>query len=437
MSHTVVVGGGLAGIAAAVALSLASERVTLFERRRVLGGRASAFPVETGWLDNCQHVILGSCVNLMDLLKKLGTDQRVSFHSEIPFFELGKTTVIHPSRLPVPLHFLPSFLKAPLFNLKEKWEIVKLFSKLRTLSMEDPSLDQMTLETWLIRNNQSPESIANFWNIVFVSSLNETLNRISAKYGVMVLKETFFRKREFAEMGTPNVSLSELYHEAAESLFQKGKVKVVYSNVKAYDFTDSKPKVILDDGTMHEGDTLISAVPFYNLLPLLPEPMREDPFFSQTKNLETSPILGIHLWFDRHVTKAPFGAFPVSPIHWFFSKPPQDEGQYIQLVVSACRDFMNESTESLVDLGLQELRKIFPGKMQAARLVQSRVVRESRATFSPLPGVDRFRPTQVTPVPRFFLAGDWTQTGWPATMEGAVRSGYQAAAALLARKSGN
>lgn len=425
-----IAGGGLAGIAAATALAEEGYQITLVERRQFLGGRASAFPMENGWLDNCQHVVLGCCFNLLHLLQKLGTRDLVSFYPKIPFFSHGKITYLSPSKLPVPFHFLPSFLRTWLFSAKEKFNILKLFSKLMKIDCTDPLLEQTTLLDWLKNSHQSDRIINYFWNLIFVSSLNETLDRIAAKYGIMVLQETFLRNREAGFLGTPNVSLAELYDQAAKNLFLKREVKIIHSNVKAILPGETHPKIVLDDNTSLEAEKVISAVPFYNLLPLLPAPIRKNYFFSRFENLETSPIFGIHLWFDRPLSPLPFGGFPGSPIHWFFAKHGEKDAHYLQLVVSACRPMVNWSSHDLINLGMDELKKNLPSSRNA-RLLKGKVVREMRATFSPKPNSDQYRPPQETPVPGFYLAGDWTATGWPSTMEGAVISGYRAAESIL------
>jgi squalene-associated FAD-dependent desaturase len=429
-SEVLILGGGLAGISAALALAESGWKTALVERRRFLGGRAAAFPYEGGWLDNCQHVVLGCCINLLDLLEKLKTRALISFHESIPFFSQGKNAVIKPRKLPEPLHFIPDFLKAPLFSAKEKFDVVKLFSKLLFFPEKDEDLEKITMTNWLKSQKQSSLLIQNFWQIVLVSSVNENLERMSAKYGVMVLRKAFLPHRHSALMGTPTVPLSKLYHEPAVALFQKMGVKLLHANVKGIEKDGENWNVFLEDGKTLKAKSVISALPFYNLLPILPTKIARENFFARFSNLETSPILGIHLWFDRPISEKPFGALAGSPIHWFFVKPEDEGKHYVQLVVSASRDFMKSPSIELVKLGVSELKKYLPDAKHAS-LLKWHVVREARATFSAVPGSDAWRPTCETPLPNFFLAGDWTATEWPATMEGAVRSGYRAAERVL------
>jgi len=427
-----ILGGGLAGIAAAVALAQEGFPVTLIERRATLGGRASAFQSDGVWVDNCQHVILGCCTNLLHLLNDLKTSHLIRFYDSIPFYANGKTTLIKPSFLPSPFHFMPSFLKAPLFSWKEKLSILRLMGKLLKHAPNPEDLDKLTMLEWLKTEGQPEGAIEKFWSLVLVSTLNETLDRASAKYGVMFIQEAFLRDRVSASFGVPEVSLAELYHVGAETLLNQYKVRRIQATANAVAFESNRSKVFLDKDEPLEFDDLISAIPFYNLIPILPPQIRENRFFSRVNSLETSPILGIHYWFKKPLTQNRFGAFPLSPIHWFFTHPSRGESFYVELVVSASRALMDSSNDSLVQLGLKELSEYFPNAV-ASYLIKSIVVRETRATFSIKPGSDAFRPGQATPIPGFYLAGDWTDTGWPATMEGAVRSGYRAAELVMSQ----
>lgn len=421
-----VIGGGLAGIAAAVSLGQRGHDVTLIERRSTLGGRASAFSSDGAWVDNCQHVILGCCTELLRLLKDLGTDKFIRFYPAIPFYAENKTTKLRPSRLPSPFHFLPGFLAAPMFSWKEKWSILRLFSKLWKTPPDPDRLDKLTILDWLRREKQPDSAIRKFWELILVSTLNETLDRASAKYGAMMIRESFLTDRNASLFGVPDVPLHDLYHEGAETLFNRYKVKRIQGAVNALGFEGERRQVYLDQEQKMEFDSIISAVPFYNLMPILPPQIRENEFFSKVKNLDTSPILGIHYWFKRALTRERFGAFPLSPIHWFFTHPSREDAFYVELVVSACRPLLDSTNNDIIRLGLKELARSFPEAAEQ-NLLKSIVVRETRATFSITPGSDRFRLPQSTPVSNFYLAGDWTDTGWPATMEGAVRSGYRAA----------
>lgn len=428
-----VLGGGLAGIAAAVALAESNMEVSLVERHRFLGGRAAAFPVDEGWLDNCQHVILGCCTNLLHLLEKLGTRNKITFHREIPFLANGKTSSLIPTKWPVPFHFLPSFLNARLFSPREKVAVIRLFARLLTSAKHQESLNQITMLHWLKTQKQSDYLIENFWSLILISSVNETLERMSAKVGVMVLQKAFLGNREAALIGTPDVSLAELYHEPAQIFFRKNGIRFIQGKIQNISFENEKPEIFLEDGISLQANEIISTLPFYNLLPILPKNAQQMPFFNRFNNFETSPIIGIHLWFDRTVSDYPFGAFVGSPIHWFFVKPSEKNGAYLQLVISASYSLMTTSNDAILALALKELNRFLPGSRNAA-LTKARVVREARATFSATPGSDALRPPAQTPIPHFYLAGDWTDTGWPATMEGAVQSGYRAAELLLQGK---
>ncbi len=431
-----ILGGGLSGIAAAAALAAEGCSVQIVERHRYLGGRASGFQDGEDWIDNCQHVVLGCCHSILDLFERLKIRNLISFHSSIPFLANGKTTILSPSIFPAPFHFLPGFLAAPLFSVREKWSILSLFARLSVGHENAEILEKMSMSEWLKKEKQPFSVIERFWKIILISSLNETLENMSAKYGVMVLKEAFLQSADSAAVGIPNVPLVSLYREAEKTLFGDLGVKSVRGTIKQIVFSESKPSVFLEEGTKLEADDLISSLPFYNLLPILPLPLQEDPFFKRFRRLETTPIVGIHFWFDRKITDKRFGAFPGSPIHWFFAKPDENDSQgayYIQLVISASYEFSKTSNSELIDMGIRELQKYLPDS-EKANLVKSRLVREMRATFSIKPETDNLRPSHKTEIPHFYLAGDWTDTGWPATMEGAVQSGYRCAELILEQK---
>jgi zeta-carotene desaturase len=320
--------------------------------------------------------------------------------------------------------------------VREKWSILSLFARLSVGHENAEILEKMSMSEWLKKEKQPFSVIERFWKIILISSLNETLENMSAKYGVMVLKEAFLQSADSAAVGIPNVPLVSLYREAEKTLFGDLGVKSVRGTIKQIVFSESKPSVFLEEGTKLEADDLISSLPFYNLLPILPLPLQEDPFFKRFRRLETTPIVGIHFWFDRKITDKRFGAFPGSPIHWFFAKPDENDSQgayYIQLVISASYEFSKTSNSELIDMGIRELQKYLPDS-EKANLVKSRLVREMRATFSIKPETDNLRPSHKTEIPHFYLAGDWTDTGWPATMEGAVQSGYRCAELILEQK---
>jgi zeta-carotene desaturase len=276
-------------------------------------------------------------------------------------------------------------------------------------------LDKISMRDWLLQKRQTPRAIDRFWRQVLVSAINEDLDRMAARHGFQVLWLGFMARADAYEMGVSAVPLAELYGTDAWQ-----RLPAVRMHFRApVETIDAGGFVVA--GERHTADYYISALPFERLPAVgLPAP----PF-------EHSPITGVHLWFDREITTLPHATLLDRTMQWMFNK---DGGRYLQLVVSASRDLTNVSREDIIDIALGDLRLYFP-RVCDATLVRAHVVKEQRATFSAAPGTEALRPPTQTAIANLFLAGDWTSTGWPATMEGAVRSGYIAAAAV-ARAAG-
>jgi squalene-associated FAD-dependent desaturase len=460
-----VIGGGLAGLAAGCALSQAGYKVTVFERRPYLGGRASSYvhPGTGEVVDNCQHVLLGCCTNLLDLYRRLGVKDRIRWYDRLTYVEPGgRRGTLEPSGLPAPLHALPAFFRFPLLSLRDKLSItVGMLSLIEGV----PADDGGSFLQWLKRHGQTQHAINRFWSPVLVSALNEELGDVSIHYGAMVFRDAFLKSAQAGCMGLPSVPLSQLYGEAANYIRERsGKVMLrtsvdglgasdqrawvtVRGSVATAFDDDSVPFAVNEsmepqEGGRREFDYLISAVPFQGLAKLMPPAMQSDVLRENLAQLRTSPITGIHFWFDRGVTELDHAVLLDRTIQWMFQKSKilkgqapaadaQATGSYLELVVSSSKKLVEKSRQEVLDLALAELGEFFPA-VKSARVVKATVIKEIHATFTPLPGVDRYRPPQQGPWPRIFLSGDWTATGWPATMEGAVRAGYAAAEALTA-----
>jgi squalene-associated FAD-dependent desaturase len=415
MPSVIVVGGGLAGLATAAALGSTGFDVDLFEARAFLGGRATSYPAgpeNTEIIDNCQHVLLRCCVNLLDLYRRLDVDRDITFHKEFYFLEPGgRMSLLRAGNLPKPLHFAESFLKMSCLNLGDK---ISLARGLRALERERrrPDLDQISMLDWLREKKQTPRAIERFWRQVLVSAINEELDRMAASHGFQVFWLGFLASKNSYEMGIPNVPLGALYGSEAWKRFPGVRIHL-RSTVESL---DEKGAVV--NGEKHQADYYVSSAPFERLAAMAPQ--------LHPPKFEHSPITGIHLWFDRTVTKLPHAVLLDRTVQWMFNK---DAGRYVQLVVSASRSLLEMPRNEVIDLGVRELREFFPAAREA-QLLKAHVVKEVRATFSAAPGLEAKRPGARTKYPNVFLAGDWTRSGWPATMEGAVRSGYLAAEAV-------
>ena len=427
-----VVGGGLAGLSAACALAEAGFRVTVLERRPYLGGRASSYehPGTGEVVDNCQHVVLACCTNLMDFYRRTGVEEKIRWYDRLTFLEPGgRRTVLHSSWLPSPLHAAPSFLGAASLSLADKLAIGR--AMLRFIASVPVDSGEPFLD-WLRKHRQTQRAIDRFWKVVLVSALNEDLDRMSVHYAAQVFRESFLKSAAAGRMGVPTVPLTELY--AAGIAYLDARSGQVRLRSTAESFEPQADGVLLHSAQGDfRTDFAVLALPFdvaSRLLPALPE---AEPLRAQLERFETSPITGIHLWFDREVTELDHAVLLDRTIQWMFHKSRllerragEGTGSYLELVVSSSKSLVEKSRNEILDLGLAELKEFFP-KVAEARLVKSTVIKEVHATYSALPGSDDYRPGAVTVWPRVFLAGDWTATGWPATMEGAVRSGYRAA----------
>jgi len=438
-SRVAVVGGGLAGLAAGCALASSGFRVTLFERRPYLGGRASSYqhPGTGEVVDNCQHVLLGCCTNLIQFYERLGVENKIRWYDRLTFLEPGgRTSVISPSTLPAPFHNAPAFLRAPCLDLSDKLAIGMAMAALASTTPRD---DGETFLAWLRRHAQTKQAIERFWKPVLVSALNEDLDRMSVPYAAQVVRESFLKSAAAGRMGVPTVPLSELYRVAGDYIAAHGGDVRCRSNVDSF-LTEADRVKLLASGEGTGFDYVIFAVPFDVLSRILPQTSAAEPLRRDLARFETSPITGIHLWFDRQITDLDHAVLLDRTIQWMFHKSKllgrnQDaNGSYVELVVSSSKTLVEKSRAEIIELALGELREFFPGARDA-NLVKSTVIKEVHATYSPLPGVDAYRPGPETAWPRIFLAGDWTATGWPATMEGAVRSGYLAAESV-ARTAG-
>jgi zeta-carotene desaturase len=420
MPSVLIAGGGLAGLSAAAALGGAGFDVDLFEARPFLGGRATSYPIpgpnvdSAETIDNCQHLLLRCCVNLLDFYERLGVRGRIRFYKEVYFLEPGgRLSVLRRGRLPAPFHFAGSFLRMRCLNRADKFGIARALLAIRRERTRRTDLDRISMLDWLLQKRQTPRAIDRFWRQVLVSAVNEDLDRMAAVHGFQVFWLGFLARADSYEMGIPTVPLAQLY--AAGDWQRLGNVRLhLRSPVERIDGSG-----FLVGGERRAADHYICALPFERLEAVgLPAPA-----------LSHSPITGVHLWFDREVTELPHATLLGRTMQWMFNK---DRGRYLQLVVSASRDLTNVPRNEIVDIAMGDLRLYFP-RVAEANLVKAHVVKEQRATFSAAPGTESLRPTAQSGPPNVFLAGDWTRSGWPATMEGAVRSGYLAAEAVAQR----
>ena len=436
-NSALVVGGGVAGIAAACALADAGFTVTLVERRGYLGGRASSYlhPGAGETIDNCQHVLFGCCTNLVDLYRRLGVEEQIFWDDRMTLIEPGgRRSVLQPTRLPAPMHGLSGILRAQCFSAADKAALIWAMGQM----MLREQRAGRSLAQWLKAQRQTEGARRRFWELVIASALNADLDAIDVSYAQKVIRELFLNSAQAGAMGMSRVPLSELYAGVGHYLEERGGRLVHGRSVRGAQWNTARRRWTVDcDGQQMETRYLVPALSFEamaKLLPAMPQLAGVEGLRDRLSRLTHWPICSVHLWFDRTITELDHAVLLDREIHWMYHKSRwqplrSGEGSYVELVISASRKFAELPREQAIARALQQLAEFFPA-VSTARVVKSVLVKEVRATFGVPPGIDAIRPDAASPWPQCFLAGDWVQTGWPATMEGGVRSGYLAAEAI-------
>lgn len=426
-ADVIVVGAGPAGLAAATALSSAGAKVIVLERKPFVGGRAYSYlhPALQEVVD-CQHVLLGCCTNLRYLLEDAGAGDFVQWYDELVFLEPnGRSSPIRPTSLPAPLHSSLDFLSAGMLSLVDKIGIAR---GLMHFMRGYPASDEESFANWLKRTGQSKRAVRHFWEPVIVGALNDGFENCSLRYAGQVFREAFLKSPEGGRLGIPTVPLSQLFGEVGRRAESQGAIFQLSCSVDTpLQQVDGQWTVHVEAGTYHAPNVVL-AVPFEQVARLLPPDGGVSPELSAFRH---APITTLHLWFDREISPLPHAVLLDTGIQWLFNKSVirKSAKPYLELVISASHGELRESREELITNALRELEMFFPAVKQA-KLLKSGILKEARATFSVLPGLDQYRPDAVTPFEGLFLAGDWVKTGWPSTMEGGVRSGYLAAEAV-------
>ena len=455
-NRVIIVGGGLAGLAAAAALAKRNVGVTLLESRPRLGGRASSFvDRETGRLiDNCQHVSMGCCTNFRDFCESTGVAQFLQEERSLNFIGPDSSvSSLYAGRLPVPLHLWTAFRKMSHLSAQEKRELA---TGLRALARYNGSAEEtISFADWLKSHGQSQGTIDRFWEVVLVSALSESLDRIDTTYARKVFVDAFLANRNGWRVQIPSVPLDELYGGQLTDWFAGfGTTLRLGTGVTRLHLDEGASRMVsaeLRSGERLTADDFVVAVPHHRLPELLSPVLMGDAYFAESSQLESSPISSVHLWFDRQLTDLPHAVFVGRLSQWIFQRPapagstqvqnPEagsepaaitERAHYYQVVISASRMLAGHTSEETIAEVIRELGEVWP-QAQRAQLLHARLITEHKAVFSVTPGSNRFRPPQQTPVANLQLAGDWTHTGWPATMESAVRSGYLAAENVLTR----
>ena len=438
-----VLGGGLAGLSAARRLLEHGCEVTLVERRPFLGGRAYSFRdgKDGPEVDNGQHVFLGCCTYYVDFLRAIGSFDQ-TYLPRTPRAEVvlnGVTGVLSSVPFLGRLHLVPSFFAYPHLGLKDKALVAYglLRARLTNRLRNSAELDGESAYDWLKRHHQTDRAIDNLWNLFILPALNDDVREVSADMALMVFQEALLKGPSYAAIGLSRVGLTTLNGEPAARLLEDAGGSLLYGkSVRSIEVSDGTVTgVRLSDGSIVSADAYVSALPHPALLETLPDQVADDPFFSRAAALESAPIVGIHLWYDRRVMDQDFVVFLDSPVQWVFNKSliqgdGAGDGQYVCISLSGAWNYAGLPKDELIGTFTKEMARLFP-RAGGAKIERSFVVKELSATFRPMPGAAKHRLPQRTPISNLFLAGDWTQSGWPSTMEGAVRSGVFAADALV------
>jgi squalene-associated FAD-dependent desaturase len=437
--HAVVVGGGLAGITAALALADAGMRVTLLEGRPRLGGLAFSFQRGELTVDNGQHVYLRCCTAYRWFLDRIEASALAPLQDrlDVPVVDVARPAGRRLGRLrrdalPVPLHLGRSLATYPHLSLADRARVGRAALALQGLDLADPALDARDFGSWLAAHGQSARAVEALWDLVGVATLNAVAGDASLGLAAMVFKTGLLSEPGAADIGWAHVPLGELHDRLARKALDSAGVRTeTRTRVTSVSPHDNGRWSVRVPGETLDADAVVLAAAQRETYDLLPAGALDEP--ERLLEIGTAPILNVHVVYDRKVLSAPFLAALGTPVQWVFDRTHASglkRGQYLALSQSAAQDEIDEPVAALRERYLPELERLLP-RARGAAVEDFFVTRERTATFAPTPGVGRLRPGARTKAPGLYLAGSWTATGWPATMESAVRSGVSAADAAL------
>lgn len=451
VQSAIVIGGGLAGIAAALALTKQGVQVTLLESRQRLGGRAGSFIVrdsqgaEKETVDYCQHVGMGCCRNLLTLIDWLGQNDQWHTHRQLHFFgpngeyqRLSAWPIV-----PAPLHLTGWLINWPNLKPWDRLSIARGLMAIGRLRFDNQTASQSALE-WLNARNQTPRAIEYFWSTIIVSALGEELSRVSLAAVAKVLQDGFLKQRNAYHLLVPQRPLSELFGtRASECLKQQGVEMHLATPVVSLAQLSSQRMLVQTPLASFESDAVIVSVPWHQLtkIQFVDSLFGLNSIASNASALQSSAITGVHTWWDRSWFSLPHAAIVGRLCQWVFPKPnwlvpiaqssATEGANYYQIVISASRMLRGIDPDTIASLIHDDLQQVFPA-VRTARMLKCKVVTDPQAVFSISPQSHQYR-AETGVSPRLAIAGDWTQTGWPATMEGAILSGFKAAAHIVRR----
>lgn len=440
----VVIGGGLAGLSAALTCADAGAQVTLLEGRPRLGGATWSFERDGLEIDNGQHVFLRCCTAYRSFLRRLGVEHQTHLQSrlEIPVADPeGRLAWMRRSALPAPLHLASSLLRFAHVPFVERIRIGRLVREIGSLDLSDTSLDDIRLGDWLRSRGASGASLTRFWDLLIRATLNVPAAEASLRLSAKVFQTGLLESNDGADLGYATVSLRKLHEEPArralEALGARVRTRAQVASVRATGEKSATVALRSGGGDGISGETLASravivATDHESAAALLPVEAGVDP--AALRALGRSPIVNLHLVYERPVTDRPFLATVDSPLQWIFDRSEASglkEGQYLAISLSAADAYVGQSQEALRARFVPEIERLFKAARET-HITHFFATCERAATFDQRAATHSGRVGAQSAHPAIFVAGAWTDTGWPATMEGAVRSGYAAAHAALA-----
>jgi squalene-associated FAD-dependent desaturase len=427
----VVIGGGLAGVTAALDCAQQGASVTLLEARGRLGGAAYSFTRNGIHADNGQHVFLRCCTSYIELLERIDATDLVTLQPklEIPVLAPGgQRAWLRRSGLPAPLHLAGALATYPFLSLRERVSLVRAVQALRSVDPDDPAADARSFGEWLKEHHQSDAAIETIWELISRPTLNLVAADASLAQAAYVFQEGLLSDTAAGDVGYARVPLGEIHDTAAQRALTRAGVQVRLRRAAAAIVPQHGGFSVESGGAPSlEADAVILAVPHDRAAQLLP--LGSDIDRAQLSRLGTSPIVNLHVIYDRRVLELPFVAGVRSPVQFVFDRTDTagiDHGQYLAVSLSAADEELNMTVDDLRSRFIGALADLLPAAREA-QLESFFVTREHAATFRAAPGSRSLRPGPRTAIPGLVLAGTWTDTGWPATMEGAVRSGHAAA----------